>query len=98
MQRVLCGYGREECEKDRGVYQASVGGGQGRRTTDDGEFLRNPFTGSKQQVFAADRSYLRDVTRKLVTKGFARLRKSPGFAGGSLINAGTALEAPHREK
>ena len=40
--RILCGNGVEECEED--------GGGQGRRTTDDEEFL-NPFIGSKWQNF-----------------------------------------------
>lgn len=36
----------QECAKDTGVHQTSVGRGQSRGTTDDGERL-NPFTGSK---------------------------------------------------
>ena len=43
---VLRRHGGQGCAKDTGVHQTSVGRGQSRGTTDDGERL-NPFTGSK---------------------------------------------------
>ncbi len=46
VSRVLRRYSGKECEEDRGVHSTSVGRGQSRRTTDNGEFL-NPFTGGK---------------------------------------------------
>ena len=49
VSRVLRRYSGKECEEDRGVHSTSVGRGQSRRTTDNGEFLSklSPFTGSK---------------------------------------------------
>lgn len=58
------------------------------RTVGDGKLLNSPFTGGKQESFAAGRPYQRDVTRAASNRGLCPSMKNPRLCRGIFIVPG----------
>lgn len=97
MQGILCRYSGEERKQDSGIHQASVGGGQGRGTADDGELL-SPFTGGRQQNSRGCQTVLARRDAPAGNKGLCPYRKNPRLCRGVPINKIRGNHDYEREK